>query len=273
MKTLAKLSSFGYNNSVENAKEKETNTMAQKKRKSGKIEAQQLRPAVRFKPGVLLCIIAAAFLFCFVMYMISAVSEDDYWEKEIVPSLAVQTEENVEKKTKADVTNPVPASERADDSRIENCAFIGDVETFTNYYPVSSTMQFTDAITEMSDSRMRSIGRSLKEAQAIYIWYQCPDDLPKSADAFLRLVNNLLEQSEGVPIYVLTAFPSTDAVNNQRTDTWNSAIFSLCDQKGLHYVDVSTTLKANDGTLSENYQDEEVLYQTVYELILTHIAD
>ena len=60
---------------------------------------------------------------------------------------------------------------------------------------------------------------------------------------------------------------------NQRTDTWNAAIFALADEKGLHYVDVSTTLKANDGTLSETYQDEQVLYQTVCDLILTHVAD
>ncbi len=250
--------------------------MAQKKRKSGKIEARQLRPAVRFKFGVFLGIIAVTFLFCFVLYMISAVSQEDYWEKEIMPAMATKTEEEdntVTKKTKADVTNPVPSSERADESRIQNCAFIGDVTTFSNYYPISSTMEFTDDVTEMSDSRMRSIGRSLKDVQAIYIWYQCPDDLQKSAEAYLRLVNNLLEQAEGVPVYVLTAFPSTDANANQKIDTWNAALFALADEKGLHYVDVSTTLKANDGTLSENYQDEEVLYQTVCELILTHIAD
>ena len=87
------------------------------------------------------------------------------------------------------------------------------------------------------------------------------------------LVNNLLEQAEGVPIYVLTAFPTTDSITNERTDKWNAALFALCDEKGLHYVDVSTTLKANDGTLSENYQDEQALYQTVCELILTHVAD
>lgn len=247
--------------------------MAQKKRKSGKVEAKQLRPTIRFKFGVLLCIIIVTFLFCFVMHMISAVSQPDYWEKEIVPAMATKTEEVVEKKIKMDVVNPVPASERADESRIQNCAFIGDVATFSSYYPIPSNMQFTDAVADMSDSRMRSIGRSLKDVQAIYLWYQCPDDLQRSAEAYLRLVNNLLEQAEGVPIYVLTAFPTTDSITNERTDKWNAALFALCDEKGLHYVDVSTTLKANDGTLSENYQDEQALYQTVCELILTHVAD
>lgn len=249
--------------------------MAQKKRKHGKVEARKARPLLRFKPGVLLIIILLTFAFCFLMYMVSAVKQKDYWEKEIIASMQAENGNNGNKKKPVKVTNPVPSSERADESRMSSCAFIGDVSEFTNYYKTTSGLVFTDAVTGMSESRMRSIGRSLRGVSptAVYVWYQCPSDLEKGAAAYGELVNTLRDQMASVPIYVLTATPATDTAENQRIDTWNAALFAMADEKGLHYVDVSTTLKANDGLLAPVYDEDEILYRTVGDLILTHVAD
>ena len=46
----------------------------------------------------------------------------------------------------------------------------------------------------------------------------------------------------------------------------------MADEKGLYYVDINTTLKANSGTLSATYEDEATLYKTIGDQILTHIA-
>lgn len=250
--------------------------MAQRKQKHGKVEARKARPLLRFKAGVLLIIIILTFAFCFGMYMVSAVTQKDYWEKEIIAEMNQSNAENSSKNRPGiKVVNPVPSSERADESRIEACAFVGDVTTFTSYYKTSSGKVFTDTVTSMSESRMRSIGRSLRgtSPKAIYIWYQCPNDLEKGAAAYGELVDNLIDQMPTVPVYVLTATPSNDAEENQRIDTWNAALFAMADEKGLHYVDISTTLKANDGMLASAYADEETFYKTIGDLILTHVAD
>lgn len=250
--------------------------MAHRKQKHGKVEARKARPLLRFKAGVLLVIIVVTFAFCFGMYFVSAVTQKDYWEKEIIAEMNQNQGENSNKnRTGTKVVNPVPSSERADESRMEACAFVGDVTAFTSYYKTSPGKVFTDTVTSMSESRMRSIGRSLRgtSPKAVYIWYQCPSDLEKAAAAYGELVDNLIDQMPTTPIYVLTATPAGDAEANQRIDTWNAALFAMADEKGLHYVDVSTTLKANDGTLASGYEDEETFYKTIGDLILTHIAD
>lgn len=251
--------------------------MPKRKQKHGKVEARKARPVLRFKAGVLLIIILLTFAFCFAMYMVSAVTQKDYWEKEIIAEMNQSNAENSSKnRTGTKVANPVPSSERADESRMEECAFVGDVTAFTSYYKTTSGRVFTDSVTSMSESRMRSIGRSLRgtSPKAVYIWYQCPSDLEKGAAAYGELVDNLIDQMPTVPIYVLTATPSTDAESNQRIDTWNAALFAMADEKELHYVDVSTSLKGNDGLLASAYEeDEETFYKTIGDLILTHIAD
>ena len=249
--------------------------MAKKRRKHGRVEAAKQRPRIQFRIGALLGIIAGTFLLCFLIYMVRAVSSDTYWEEEGVASMENEQKGGAGKSGgSAGVTNPVPSSERADDSRIQECAFIGDVSGFINRYETNTSYVFTDTVLSMSESRMRSIARSMKSdpPTAAYIWYQVPEDPEKAQQAVASLADALHDQI-GVPVYLLTAIPAADADTNRRVDTWNAALFSLADEMGLHYVDINTTLKANDGTLSPTYQDEEVLYNTVYDQILTHVAD
>lgn len=252
-------------------------SMAQKKKKHGKVEARQVKPFIRFKPGVLVLLVLIAFGGCFALYMTSALKQEDYWEKEIVGSMeqAVGTAQNDTPSSAAAVTNPVPVSERAEDSYLAQCGFVGDVTSLTTRYETTSGMIFTDSITGMSESRMRSIARSLASSSpsAVYLWYACPEDMESGAQAVSDLADALQDGLDGIPVYILTAVPSVDATESQRADTWNAALFTIADEKGLYYVDVSTTLKANDGTLSSVYQEEDALYEAVAEVILTHIAD
>lgn len=252
--------------------------MAKKKRKHGKVEARQARARIRFKPGVLVLIVLLTFLGCFAAYLISATTTEGYWENEIVAEMEREEAEQSAGKTgrHSNVTNPVPSSERAEESRMGEVAFIGDISAFVTYYETNSGMVFTDAIADMSESRMRSIARSLygTSPRAVYLWYQCPNDLETGAQHLEALVDAIMEQLPGLPVYVLTATPSPTVEMNQRVETWNAALFAMADEIGLHYVDVSTTLKANDGTLASAYAgDEQTLYTTVGELILTHVAD
>jgi len=248
--------------------------MAKKKKKHGKVEKKKSGAILQFKLGVMLILIFLSFAATFGLYMVSATSDPDYWEREILASSKNQTANTGGKssKNKNTVTNPVPVSERAEDSRMETCAFIGEVSPLTAYYNTKTSLVFTDNVANMSESRMKSISRSVTEADAIYLWYNYPENPDETKTALENLIS-ILQEQHNKPIYILTALPSGDLEESKLIDEWNSTLFAFADAHGLHYVDVSTSLKNNDGTLNLAYQAEETLYQTVGETILTHIAD
>ena len=245
--------------------------MAKKKKKHGKVEKKKSGPILRFKLGVLLILILLSFAATFGLYMVNATSDPDYWENEILANSQNQpSTENKNSKNKNAVTNPVPASERAEETRMEECAFIGDVSPLTSYYNTRTSLVFTDNVANMSESRMKSISRSVTEAKAIYLWYNLPENAEETENA-LKNLTAVLQEQHNKPIYLLTAIPSGDLEESRKIDEWNSTLFALADDNGLHYVDISPSLKNNDGTLI--YQDEETLYKAIGETILTHIAD
>ncbi|MBE6851159.1 MAG: hypothetical protein E7504_05420 [Ruminococcus sp.] len=253
--------------------------MAQKKRKHGKVEARKSKPLIQFKLGVLLLLIVIAFGGCFALYLISATSQPDYWEKEIMASSQQETEESDENavpiETKSGepsaAVNPVPQSERADDVHMQICAWIGDVTELTTYYQTASEMVFPDAVSGMSESEMRSSAKKITERDplAIYLWMNTPAEIADIAD----FTNILSEKTGETPVYILSALPAADGTDNkQAINDWNKQLFSLADSKGLHYVDVSTALKGNNGFLAAEYAKEDALNRAVGEIILTHVA-
>lgn len=253
--------------------------MAQKKRKHGKVEARKFKPLIRFKLGVLLLLIAIAFGGCFTLYLISATSQPDYWEKEIMANSQQEEEESEEEgipvETKSGepsaAVNPVPESERADDVHMQLCVWIGDVTELTTYYQTASEMVFPDAVSGMSESEMRNIAKKTadKKPMAIYLWLNTPAEMTDTSD-FMEV---LQEKNPDTPIYILSALPAKEGPEQkQAVNEWNRQLFSLADRKGLHYVDVSTALKGNDGFLASQFQENDVLCQAVGECILTHIA-
>ena len=245
-----------------------------KKRKHGKIEKKKNTPFLQFKLGVLLLLIAVSFAGTFGVYMITATADPDYWQNEIL-SKSESTgpgAENRTFRTKKNVTNPVPLSERADDTRMSECAFIGDFSQLTGYYNTKTEFVFTDSVTGMSESRMNSISRNITETKAIYIWYNYPENYEETIDALKNLIG-VIQGQHNLPIYLLNVIPDADPEKSRNIDQWNSQLFAFCDAYSIHYVDINTNLKNNEGTLSGEYQDKETLYNAVGELILTHVDD
>lgn len=253
--------------------------MAQKKRKHGKVEARKSKPVIRFKLGVLLLLIVIAFGGCFALYMISATSQPDYWEKEIMAG--VQDEKDAESDENAipietgsspsAAVNPVPQSERAEDVRMQLCVWVGDVSALTTYYQTASEMIFPDAVSGMSESEMRSLSKKIagKNPMAVYLWPSLSEDMASYAE----FTDILCERLDETPVYILSVLPPAESTQRQTINSLNKALFSLADSKGLHYVDVSTALKGNDGCLAAEYTQDDAWLSIVGETILTHVAD
>ncbi len=254
--------------------------MAQtRKPKQRKVEARKIKPVIRFKLGVLLLLIFIAFAGCFALYMVSALSQEDYWETEIAGSSqqetnpdSTQEEPSAEPSTTAAV-NPVPESPAADTSYLTSCAFLLDVTEFTTYCETASGMVFTDAISVLTEESMQSTAAQLagKKPQAVYLWYSCPAEQETALTLLAQYAGILQGTLPGTPIYVLPALP--EASDNRSINDWNTALFALAERMGLYYVDICTDLKGNDGTLAAAYSDPEAKFTTVRELLLTHIAD
>lgn len=251
--------------------------MAQKKRRHGKVEARKAKPRIRFKLGVLLLLILIAFGGCFTMYMISATSQPDFWENEIIGSTET-TEEAVPIETEPEgvpsaAVNPVPESGRADDARIGMCAWVGDVSALTSYYKTASEMIFPDAVSGAAVvAKQQELADAVADTQplAVYLWFCAPED-PEAVRSFVKYLQKALPET---PVYMLSALPVLeDAAANRAVNDWNKSLFAIADELGLHYVDVSTRLKGNDGMLLPEYEDTDALCTMVGELILTHIAD
>ncbi len=256
--------------------------MAQnRKRRHGKVEAKKIRPMIRFKLGVLILLIMLAFGGCFALYMVSALSQEDYWEKEIVGSSQTQQETeaadapaDTQPSTSAAV-NPVPESPAADAGYMTTCAFLGNVTEFTTYCETASGMVFTDAVSVLTEDTMQNTAASLqgKQPAAVYLWYSRPEDPDSGLETLESLAGILKKKLPGVPLYILTALPAeADAEANRNINDWNAALFALAEAQELHYVDVSTSLKGNDGGLAAAYSDPEQKYTAVREEILTHVV-
>ena len=248
--------------------------MAKKKKKHGKIEQRKKGPFPQFKLGVLLILILLSFSGTFGIYMVTASTDPDYWQNEIA-SKSENSKPGSENKTfraKKNVANPVPVSERADNSRMGECAFIGDFSQLTGYYDTKTEFVFTDSVTGMSESRMNSISRNITETKAIYIWYNYPENYQETMNALKNLIG-VIQGQHNLPIYILNVIPDTDPEQSRNVDQWNSQLFAFCDAYTLHYVDINTELKNNEGTLSEDFQSKEALYTKIGELILTHVDD
>lgn len=250
--------------------------MAQKKKKHGKVEYRKAKPFIRFKLGVLLLLIAVAFVGCFILYMISATSDPDFWDREIMGTTeatdmtsspdGIPVEQIPD--SAAAVVNPVPESERADDVYLSLCAWVGEVSELTNYQQTASEMVFPDAVSGLSDSAIRSLVRDIGKSKpySVYLWQQTPCDILEVRN----FLEHFREKQPDVPVYILSSLPVEDAAENRRISGWNAELFALADEMGLHYVDVSTKCKQNDGTLAAAYLDKDTLYAMIVEEILTH---
>ncbi len=249
-------------------------TRKKKKKKHGKIEKKKSGPFLQFKLGVLLLLIVLSFGGTFGIYMLSAASNPEYWQNEILNSSRNQAEESENKavRNRKAVVNPVPLSDRAEEERMEKCAFIGDFSPLTAYYNTQTELVFTDHVTGMSESRMTSISRNVTEAKAVYIWYGYPEDSQGTLDA-LKLLVTTIQNQHNKPVYLLNTIPDFNAEQSRKIDEWNTQLFAFCDACGVHYIDINTSLKSDGGTLAGEYENNETLYKTIGELILTHIAD
>lgn len=260
---------------------------------------QKEKKKAKFRVSFIFLFIFASFAVCFVLYM-----KEDF---AITPEMLEDASEAFvyidpvgERST---VINPVPTSERQEESYYDDAVFIGGkaLSGLADYgYVKSENMIISDDITLanlntviLSDGDPESGSAAAetvisKSPGKLYIMIGL-NDLGRqgSTDLFGELESFIGSVKENVPnvkIYLMSLFPVSAEMEsriaaNAEIDAYNSQLLHFADRIKACYIDVNTGFKGNDGRLPASAAElngiklKKEYYGVLSEYILTHTAD
>ncbi|MBR2282916.1 MAG: hypothetical protein IJ874_00635 [Ruminococcus sp.] len=277
-------------------------------RSSGKKRGKN-RPKIRFNVGMLLVIFILSFAACFVLYMLAANFNANFFQEEFNESTdLIPGDDDTEETTEAEVpdttesakndkviTNPVPQSAEAELSYLDvSCVVTGstlrDMAEFTGIKNVvyGDTLGAANCVTEKVGSSYGTITvyETLKIMKPQRVFIMLGTDIGASSleemmSSYTTLINNLRSSLPDMDIYVMELPPvmyDSETVTNELINSYNSSILSMADSCGVYCLDINTALKSEEGTLSESYWDYNTLslneeaYKTIQKYILTHVG-
>lgn len=202
--------------------------------------------------------------------------------------------------------NPVPLSDAADMSYFDNCVFVGDSLSvgLSSYGIIPEKNVVADIGMNIDkintatiaspnpDIPPKTVLELLKERnpETVYIMlgsngiaWLTNEYMIKEYGDFVESVQAELPEAE---IYILSIPPVTEgrenaasyAIQNSAIDAYNSELLKFANNKNLHFVDLNTALKGNDGKLPTEYAGKDGMhfkkdtYTIMLDYILTHIA-
>ena len=205
--------------------------------------------------------------------------------------------------TAAVIQNPVPESESKDNSYFDSCTFIGDflphglssygIVPQDNVY-AAVTMTPANAQTEQVDtpSGKMTVEAALAQSKGenIYIMlsasssaYMNVGDMYSGITSFCSMVRLNCPESR---IFLLSAPPVSSVressmespIKNADIDSYNSKLLEYANTNGIHYLDINTYFKGENGFLSfEDAENDglhlrEAAYEKLANYILSHTA-
>ena len=248
---------------------------------------------------------------CFVLYMVAANLDDNFFDFE--SSSEIQNSEvsdddlseinssgNVPEDSETissgtSVINPVPESERADDSYFDNAWILTDstlldIKFNTSIKNVIGNSQINAV--NINESKVESVYGTITAYQNLQIinpenlYIMLGSDIGESSvddmiNSYSTFIANIKSGLPDTKIYIMQLPPVyTDSENltNDIINDYNSRLIQLADSYSVYCIDTNTILKNNTGTLNEQYYSSESdsltaeAYSAVYEYILTHTA-
>lgn len=270
-----------------------------KKRKNGRISDSKKmnRPKIRFNFWILFIIFVLSFAGCFMLYMVAANLDDDFFGDE---SSLITQESNVPDSTSAsdsdneiitsessgepespatEIIYPVPQSAAVDASYLENCCLITD----STLLPISSYTDFKDVIgsneltaVNVGSTKVESAYGTVTPYEAIKlkkpmnVYIMLGSDIGTSSvddmiSSYTSLVSDIKSSLPDTKIYVMQLPPIAadgDTITNALIDEYNSRLIAMARKCGVYCLDTNTDMKANEGSLRTDYFNEETLELT-----------
>ena len=213
------------------------------------------------------------------------------------------TPEDAEEEASAEIVNPVPESEKAEDGYLDSCVFIGDSITYglSSYGVVPSSNVLASVSLGVMNIETETVDTSYGEItvidalskmtpQNIYVMlgstgaaYTSPTDMYQKYQSFLNRVRTACPEAE---VYIISTPPVTSSkensaespIKNSDLNELNSKLLEYADTNGIRYLDFSSYIKDGGGYLPADCAENDGLhfkrstYDTFTEYILTHIA-
>lgn len=280
--------------------------MAKKKSITRISDKKRGRPKLRFSIWGLIFIFMLSFLGCFIIYMVAANMNQNFWDEEFdkvvveessdkAPdeSIAAESSENQDEKPQNKLANPIQQSQAKDKSYLDSCCLVTDssllgIDKYTDLKDVigNDTLNAASCNTVTIDT---SYGNKTayeilqaKKPENIYIMLGSDigtsevDDMVSNYTEFVKNVRGYLTSAD---IYILQLPPvleSNEKVNNSLINEYNTKLLTIANMTGVYCLDTNTALKSVDGTISEEYINSETgaltekAFKKITEYILCH---
>lgn len=247
------------------------------------------RPRIRFNIWMLIIIFALSFAGCFVLFMVAANINDNFFEEEFGTIITETDSENNDNSqeaansaeeatdgitatepvtnTGAVISNPVPASPAADISYLDSCCLITD----STLLPIKEH-GFTDVIgsellgaSTINQTKLQSsygtvtAYETLKLKKPMNVYLMLGSDIGTAEtdmmiSEYMTFVSGLKSALPDMKIYIMQLPPvQGDTEKNTLINEYNARLLSLADTLGVYCLDTNTEFKGNDGNLNEKY--------------------
>lgn len=269
-------------------------------------DSRKNRPFVKFNFWLMVIIFGLSFAVCFVLYMVAANLDDDFFDFESSQSqdseisADVDISENISDSAESDssaisVVNPVPESERADDSYFDNAWILADstlldIRFNTTIKNVIGSSQINAV--NINETKLDSVYGNITAYQNLQIinpknlyimlgsdiGTSSVDDMINSYSNFIADIKSSLPDTKIYIMQIPPVYTDSETLTNETVNDYNSRLIKLADSYSVYCIDTNTILKNNTGTLSDEYYSSETdtltsqAYSAVYEYILTHTA-
>ena len=273
-------------------------------------DSRKNRPFVKFNFWLMVIIFGLSFAVCFVLYMVAANLDDNFFDfessqsqdSEISADNSADTDisENISDSAENDssinsVVNPVPESERADDSYFDNAWILADstlldIKFNTTIKNVIGSSQINAV--NINETKLDSVYGNITAYQnlqiinpkTLYIMLgsdigtSSVDDMINSYSNFIADIKSSLPDTKIYIMQIPPVYTDSETLTNETVNDYNSRLIKLADNYSVYCIDTNTILKNNTGTLSNEYYSSETntltsqAYSAVYEYILTHTA-
>lgn len=285
--------------------------MANKKKKKSITrisDKKRGRPKIRFSFWGLIIIFFLSFAACFVLYMVAANFNDNFFKDEFenvvvdekdtsetsnaAGSSGTVDEGNAEGDNSSSVTNPISLSEAKDASYLSSCCLVTDstlldMGKYTGLTDIVGCAELGAAncstLTMESSYGTKTAYEILqtKKPEKVYIMLGSDittasvDDMISAYGDFVKNVRGYLTDAD---IYIMQLPPASadNSAINGSINEFNTKLLTIANMNNVYCIDTNTALKGTDGNIAGEFFDKnsnalsEKGYKNIAEYVLCH---
>ncbi len=257
---------------------------------------------IKYRMSFVLLFIAASFLVCFVLYMREETPDEEMRQNDS-PAQTVRIDEqgDLPAQVSRDTDNPVGECLKLDISYLDRCMFAGDslMVGLGSYGFVPedriaagvgmSVMDIgTKPLTEADGSELLAAEKiNARSPENLYILLGLNMMESFTDDQLLAAYGDFVNSIDrtATEVYVISVPPVTSEreqnedkpILNADIDRFNADLLKFADDRGLHYLDLNSVMKDDEGFFMLEYAEEDGIhfkkaaYEVFIDYILTHV--